>query len=378
MQDDADARADAGAWQHAWVRWPLAALMHRYTHSHLVSTSASGHMQAQRQQQHKPLPAAPSTSAVLPTTPTAANAASVRLQQHSSLLDRTAPFSMPADWANEQLAEQLCSGFASASFGDPLYALLVALLLLPPPTVRMAACMQAWDVLIQEQALHLLPPLEYCLGTIEQYIPSLVPSQSSMPESLSTDPKITNAAKIMLDGLAALEMLGLVGKALSEQDLDKAVDAGSAPGGIACAYIGLALLDRSALQAALVPSAPGTTARSTGGDSGNPAVTAHSTGVTIAAASTAQSTSSREGQGLDPIQLHRRAAVVLRTVVRSASPHILVLVLSKGVALTLARDRRSAAESGAEACRALLHACEGDGQLMDKAQWALKEARLAG
>lgn len=70
-------------------------------------------------------------------------------------------------WCTARLAERLAEQFGAVSYGDPLMAAQLAVLLLPGTA---AATQRAvWGTLAQDHALHLLPPTARCLGAPGDY-----------------------------------------------------------------------------------------------------------------------------------------------------------------------------------------------------------------
>ncbi|MEW5303401.1 MAG: hypothetical protein WDW36_006098 [Sanguina aurantia] len=98
--------------------------------------------------------------------------------------------------------ERLSELLATASFGDPLLAMHVGLLLLP--TTNPAVQAQVWATLAHEQALHLLPRTAAVLGGAADYL-----------DAPCTDPRVLQAFS----------------RALLEGDLAKALSMGGGAGG---------------------------------------------------------------------------------------------------------------------------------------------------
>ncbi|KXZ56675.1 hypothetical protein GPECTOR_1g608 [Gonium pectorale] len=114
------------------------------------------------------------------------------------------------EWLPAALAERLVVCLSSSCFGDPLLAAHLALALArgANPVVRL----QVWNGLAAESALHLLPPLQRCLGPVELYLGQQPPSATGAASAAGgADPGLDPA------------LLGAVQRSLVEGDLERAM-----------------------------------------------------------------------------------------------------------------------------------------------------------
>jgi hypothetical protein len=241
---------------------------------------------------------------------------------------------LPGNWCSVGLAERLSEQFGATSFGDPLYAVHIAALLLPAtsPAVTHAV----WSALSQDQALHLLPPLMYCLGAPEQYTTSPSKDQS-----------------------LAARMAGSLGSG----ELNKSAECGSVAWHVAVATVMSHICD---------PLAASGQGQPTGGVS-TPSLTSAADGTFEGATQDtpdAASLTGSAGGGLpaapqpDSQKVMLRAQAMARNLVSALSPDTLAQVMLQGEACGWARSVQAPA---------LVQACVADVQALSKLRFVVSE-----
>lgn len=268
-----------------------------------------------------------------------------------------AQVALPGDWCSPGLAEKLGEQFGATSFGDPLFAAHLALLLLPG--TRPAVLRLLWNALAQDRSLHLLPRTEACLGTASQYLPpygtcgasasaTTSPATSTTPSAAPTALSSSSAPATSAAPGPSSDVLGMMLRSLAAGDLDKAWDMGSVSAGVVLHWGLPHVLIRDPSRRPVLD--PGS------------AVQPGSAG---AAGSGAAGDRGQAGSKDDAIQ---RAVSDTRTLVRAMTPDRLKRFIVEGQAQGVAEL--------ADQARVLVQSCTGDLALMDKIKVTLGQLGL--
>jgi hypothetical protein len=270
------------------------------------------------------------------TSPAAAAPAGAALSEGSTVAEpSTRRWVLPGTWCSVGLAEWLSEQFGATSFGDPLYAAHIASLLLP--STSPAVTHAVWSALSQDQALHLLPPLVYCLGAPEQY---------------------TSAAT--KDQTLAARMAGSLGAG----ELSKSAEGGSVAWHVAVSTVMSHICDPLAVAAAVARSPAAGTSIQVSDAAGGPEDATQDAETRDAAAASSSAPSAAATPQPDSQKVILRARAMARNLVSALSPETLAQVMLQGEQYGWSRSVQAPA---------LVQACVADAQALSKLRFVMSE-----
>eukprot|EP00879_Flechtneria_rotunda_P017462 GHRR01018300.1.p1 GENE.GHRR01018300.1~~GHRR01018300.1.p1 ORF type:complete len:320 (+),score=121.97 GHRR01018300.1:485-1444(+) len=288
------------------------------------------------------------------------------------------PLLLFSSWASSaagtQLVDRLVRELGETSMGDPLFGCHVALLLLPAAGVRLQRAV--FSAMLEQGALHVLPPAHNCIGGAMAYVGvgALVVSDSSRVAATygSSDnasnnmheATICNRSSAQEDFVFAgfdIQFVGDMAKSLARGDLRKALQLKSLASAVALHGIAALCLDQKAWAAG--------TSRVGGLDCGL-GLLANPLGP--AAANSANKDAgmlfgdvARKQSTAAAVDAAAMALNVLRGVLRACSVDVLQQLVNVGVLRGIGLGEQS---------KVLIQAAHGDAMLMTKVRQLLDRA----
>lgn len=341
------------AWQDAAARWVSAVLSEQYSREVVCGGAAAAALEGGVGAQQQPHPQQQQHQELYPCqvrTLLQDHAQGTQQQQQQQQLGHALLFpSWSVSPASVQLVDRMVCELAETSFGDPLFATHVALLLLPAAGSRLQrAC---WGALTDHGALHLLPPPRRCIGGSRAYL------------GVDVGPGVVGGADSGGGwgfGGFDVQLVGDMAKGLARGELKKAVQMQSLAGYMALHGIAGLCLDQGAWRDRAVADGPAAAAAAAVVDQeGAVGVSGHSS------SSSSRIGTSPEGKkaAARPASEAAMAVNVLRGVLRGAPVDVLELLLHAGEARGLQQQEQG---------RALVQAAHGDAALMDKVRQLLR------